>query len=163
MLKCCQNPVYLLPNSGWLSGLSTSKGKSKDATLSLSQSREVPCRKNARSQTLWHISCAVTQNSTGRKHCLTSPFTDSKHNKHVGCISAVRRADKFLIYLILSRAGRTLWQGPLQTQAFMKRLFYHHRKKYLEMGWPEACEKYRVTDIFRTLELEKKIKRNFWI
>lgn len=64
--------------------------------LTLSQSREVPFWRNARSQTLWHIYCAVTQNSTGRKQCLTSPFTDSKHKKHVGCISAVRRADKIL-------------------------------------------------------------------
>lgn len=61
---------------------------------------------------------------------------------------------------MLSRAGSTLWQGPLQTQAFIKRLFYRYRKKYLEMGWPEACEKYHVTDIIRTLEhILKKKKR----
>lgn len=52
----------------------------------------------------------------------------------MGYLSVVRGADKFLIYLMLSEAGTICdLEGPLQTQAFIERLFYHHGKKYLEM------------------------------
>lgn len=81
----------------------------------------------------WHISCTLRQNSTGRNSCLTSLSTDNTHNKHMGCISVARRAGKFLIYFILSEARSILWlKGPLKTQAYVQRLFYHHGKKCIQ-------------------------------
>lgn len=130
--KDCQNTVYLFPNT-------------EAASMDLPQAEE----KNQASNPFpghradnflasgmqdpklpWHISCTLRQNSTGRNSCLTSPSTDNKHNKHMGCIFVARRADKLLIYLMLSEAGSILQlKGPLKTQAFVKRLFYHHGKK----------------------------------
>lgn len=108
---------------------------------------------------LWHISCAVTQNSTGRNNCLTSPFTDNKHNKHMGCISVVRRAGKFFIYLMLSGGGSILWlrRSPTNSGFHENVILSPWKEIYLEMCWPEAYEKYHVAPISRTLEIKQKV------
>lgn len=157
--KDCQNIIYLLPNR-------------EAGSMHLPQVKEKPskqpflCHRAGKflaagmqdPKLLWHISCTLTQNSTGRNRCLTSPSTDNKHNKHMGCISVEKGADKFLIYSMLSEAGSILWlrKSPTNSGFHEEIILSPWKEIYLEICWPEAYEKYWVTAIFRKLELKQK-------
>lgn len=153
--KDCQNTIYLLPNiqAGSMDLPQVNEKLSKQAFLChragkfLAAGMQDP-------KLLWHISCTLTQNSTGRNSCLTSPSTDNKHNKHMAWISVARRAEKFLIHLMLSEAGSALWLRRYPTNSgFREEIILSPWKEiYLEICWPETYEKYLVTTISRKLE-----------
>lgn len=154
--------MYLLPNTEVCStDLPQAKLKNKQAILChradkfLTGGMQDP-------KLLWHISCTLTQNSTGRNNCLTFPSTDNKHHEHMGCISLVRRADKLLIYLMLSETGSILWlkRSPINSGFHEDGFLSLWKEIYLEICCPETYEKFWVTTIFRNFKLKQS---NSWV
>lgn len=132
--KESQNTVYLFLSTEAASmHLPQAKEKMKQATLSLVTEQATSSLLECKTPNFLDISPAHWDKTVQEGIAVWPLSTDNKHNKHMGCISVVRRADKFLIYLMLSEAGSILWlKGPLKTRAFVRRLFYHHGKKCIQ-------------------------------